>query len=84
MIVSPRNPIGPQEREFPIDAQLLQAGDHNGATFYQHERFLSLVRGRMDEPDVTFDDGAKAVLVGKAAQQSAETGEAVLMQDFCR
>jgi predicted dehydrogenase len=76
VIVSPRNPTGPVEHAVPVDPRLLKAGDHNGATFYQHERFLDLVRhgGR---PDVTLADGAAAVRMGRAAQQSAATGQAV-------
>ncbi len=46
VIVSPRNPTGPVEHEVPVDPRLLEAGDHNGSTFYQHERFLEVVRGR--------------------------------------
>jgi myo-inositol 2-dehydrogenase/D-chiro-inositol 1-dehydrogenase len=41
----------------PVDPQLLEAGDHNGATYYQHRRFLDAVRtGRT--PEVTLEDGA--------------------------
>jgi predicted dehydrogenase len=76
VIVSPRHPTGPVEHAVPVDPRLLKAGDHNGATFYQHERFLDLVRhgGR---PDVTLADGAAAVRMGRAAQHSAATGQAV-------
>ena len=77
LIVSPRNPSGPQVREIPVDPTLLDAGDHNGSTFYQHEGFLALVRGERDVADVTFEDGMKAVAMGVAAQQSAATGQSV-------
>ncbi len=76
IIVSPREPKGPRRREIPVDPALLEAGDHNGATFYQHQRFLEVVRGK-EAPQVGFRDGAVAVAVGLAAQMSASTGQAV-------
>lgn len=77
LIISPRSPKGPERREIPVDAALLEAGDHNGSTFYQHEGFLALVRGMKDTPDVSLIDGWKAVAMGMAAQHSAQTGHAV-------
>jgi myo-inositol 2-dehydrogenase/D-chiro-inositol 1-dehydrogenase len=62
--------------DIPVDPQLLEAGDHNGATYYQHRRFLDAVRtGRT--PEVTLEDGARAVRMGLAAQEAALTGKAV-------
>ncbi|NKX46077.1 Gfo/Idh/MocA family protein [Roseicyclus persicicus] len=76
VIVSPRHPSGPVEHDVPVDPALLKAGDHNGSTFYQHQRFLEVIRaGR--KPEVTLQDGAAAVAMGRAAQQSAATGQAV-------
>ena len=76
VIVSPRHPAGPVEHEVPVDRQLLDAGDHNGATYYQHHRFLEVIR-RGRRPEVTLADGANAVRIGRAAQESALTGRAV-------
>ena len=76
IIVSPRNPVGPREIEVPVDATLLEAGDHNGSTFFQHQKFLDVVQGH-SVPEVTLSDGAKAVELGLAAQRSAALGEAV-------
>ena len=45
LIVSPRQPKGPETREIPVDPTLLEAGDHNGSTYFQHLEFLHLVRG---------------------------------------
>ena len=39
LILSPREPKGPKTLTVPVDPKLLEAGDHNGSTFYQHERF---------------------------------------------
>ncbi|MEM7723409.1 MAG: Gfo/Idh/MocA family oxidoreductase [Pseudomonadota bacterium] len=76
VIVSPRNPTGPVVHEVPVDRTLLEVGDHNGATYYQHQRFLEVIRnGR--RPEVTLTDGAKAVRMGLAAQEAAQTGQAV-------
>ncbi|WGW05284.1 Gfo/Idh/MocA family oxidoreductase [Tropicibacter oceani] len=76
VIVSPRHPKGPQAVDIPVDPALLEAGDHNGSTFYQHQRFVQVVRG-LAQPEVTLDDGAWAVRMGLAAQQSAMTGQVV-------
>ena len=76
VILSPRDPVGPVEIEIPVDPELLAVGDHNGSTFYQHKLFLEVVRNGQS-PAVTLDDGAMAVKMGLAAQQSAVTGETV-------
>ncbi len=61
-----------------MDPKRLAAGDHNGATYYQHPRFHAVVRGEA-EREVTLQDGAKAVAMGLAAQESARTGQAVTL-----
>jgi predicted dehydrogenase len=78
MIISPRAPKGPYISEIPVDPALLEAGDHNGSTFYQHQRFNAVVRSE-GEVEVTLADGAKAIAMGLAAQESARTGQAVLL-----
>ena len=77
--VSPRAPKRPEVRETPVDPLLLEAGDHNGSTFYQHQGFLELVRGQRAAPDVSFEDGLWAVRIGMAAQRSAASGQAVAL-----
>ena len=74
LITSPRINKGPKEIEIPVDSILLEAGDHNGSTFYQHERFLQVVLSKQ-EPEVSLHDGWAAVLIGMAAQESARTGK---------
>lgn len=76
VIVSPRNPKGPQVLVVPVDPTILAAGDHNGSTYYQHMGFSQVVKGAA-QPDVTLLDGWWAVAMGMAAQQSATTGMAV-------
>ncbi|WP_394226776.1 Gfo/Idh/MocA family protein [Paracoccus marcusii] len=68
VVVSPREPRGPHVHVIPVDPTLLDAGDHNGSTFYQHRGFLELVRGQRDRPDVSVQDGIWAVRMGLAAQ----------------
>ena len=57
----------------PVDPGLLELGHHNGATFFQHERFLRMIRedGR---PEVTVADGLRAVAMGAAAERSVREG----------
>ncbi len=76
MIVSPRGSGRRRIVDLPVDPQLLDAGDHNGATFFEHQRFAEVVRGR-GEPEVSLRDGERAVVMGLAAQVSVRTGEAV-------
>ena len=76
LILSPRDPKGPVTLDVPVDSKLLEAGDHNGSTFYQHEKFARVLRGKQ-LVEVSLQDGIKAVMVGLAAQRSIETGEAI-------
>ncbi|EKE45796.1 Oxidoreductase family, NAD-binding Rossmann fold protein [Oceaniovalibus guishaninsula JLT2003] len=78
VVVSPRAPKGPQDVAVLVDPVLLDAGDHNGSTYYQHERFVRVVRGE-GRIEVGLLDGIRAVEMGQAAQRSAETGQAVTL-----
>ncbi|MEM9435208.1 MAG: Gfo/Idh/MocA family oxidoreductase [Pseudomonadota bacterium] len=63
--------------EVHVDEKILNAGDHHGSTFFQHERFLDLVRKGTGAPEVTLEDGYWSVLVGEAAEESARSGQAI-------
>ena len=76
LVRSQRSPCLPEQIDLPIDETILSAGDHNGATYHQHLRFLEVVRGK-GQVEVTLDDGIWAVRIGLAAQQSALSGEAI-------
>lgn len=78
LVVSPRDPAGEHVVEIEVDPTLLQAGDHNGSTFYQHRKFFDVCCGR-GQIEVTLQDGAKAVAMGLAAQQSAREGRVVVL-----
>lgn len=82
VIVSPRDPKGPELREIPVDPALLAAGDHNGSTFYQHQKFLALVRGELAAPEVSLNDGRMAVLMGMAAQIAMREHRVVEMAEL--
>ena len=54
-----------------VDAQVLRAGDHHGATYFQHQRFRrAVLEGAPVE--VTMEDGLKAVAIGLAAERSIQ------------
>lgn len=82
LVVSPRAPKGPVEKDIPVDPTILDAGDHNGSTYYQHQKFLELVRGERDAPEVSLTDGKLAVLMGMAAQLSITEGRVVTMNEM--
>jgi myo-inositol 2-dehydrogenase / D-chiro-inositol 1-dehydrogenase len=76
LVIEHREPRRRERQDIPVDPVLLQAGDHNGSTFYQHEKFLAVVRGT-GAVEVTLTDGINAVLIGLAAEHSAATGTTV-------
>lgn len=76
LVLSPREPKGPRELDVPVDPVALAAGDHNGSTLYQHQKFNAVVRGQ-GQVEVTLNDGLRAVVMGLAAQESARTGQAI-------
>ena len=78
VVVSPRDPKGPRDLEIPVDPALLEAGDHNGSTFYQHKRFLAALQSG-SAPEVSLTDGIAAVRMGQAAQQSAREGRVIAL-----
>lgn len=76
VVFMPRAPQPAVIEPVEVDAALLAAGDHHGATYYQHKKFHRAINFR--EPvEVTFQDGARAVAMGIAAEQSIRTGKAV-------
>jgi myo-inositol 2-dehydrogenase / D-chiro-inositol 1-dehydrogenase len=76
----------PHTLDIPVDPGLLAAGDHNGSTFYQHQKFFDLVgqfkKGHAQlTSEVSLADGLKAVLIGLAAEHSIKTGMAIDLTD---
>lgn len=76
--ILPRTKKGMRVDTYPLDPQISVAGGHYGSTYYQHLKFLDVVRGN-GKVEVTLEDGRKAVEMGMAAQESARTGQAVVL-----
>ena len=76
LVLSPRHDKAPVKVDVPVDPTVLRAGDHHGATFYQHRAFARMVR-EGGAPAVSLRDGAMAVEMGLAAETSIRTGEPV-------
>ncbi len=72
----PRQAVPPSTETIAVDEKLLAAGDHHGGTFYQHRKFADVVRGK-GKVEVSVSDGAIAVAIGLAAEESIKTGESV-------
>ncbi|MEP0942956.1 MAG: Gfo/Idh/MocA family oxidoreductase [Rhizobiaceae bacterium] len=77
IILSDRSAKQERIEAVEVDAEILQAGDHHGSSFFQHQRFLKLVRGEIKTPEVSLHDGLWSVRIGEAAEQSAATGQVV-------
>lgn len=78
LVISPRESKAPVTEDILIDEAILGAGDHHGSTYFQHQRFVQIIR-EGGQPDVSIEDGAKAVVIGAAAEESARTGQPVLL-----
>ncbi len=79
LVYSPRDPKGPITEVIEADQNILAAGDHQGSTFYQHQKFLACVKGEGDV-EVTLRDGLSAVLIGLAAEQSAKKHQPIIIE----
>jgi hypothetical protein len=76
LVIEHRDPRRREHSAIPVDPVLLQAGDHNGSTFYQHQKFLAAVRGT-GTVEVSLMDGINAALIGLAAEHSCASGTPV-------
>ncbi|NRG19276.1 Gfo/Idh/MocA family oxidoreductase [Rhizobiales bacterium] len=74
--ISPRATKRELREEVEVDEAVLAAGDHHGSTYFQHAKFIDLVR-HGGVPEVSLEDGLKAVMIGAAAEESARTHRAV-------
>lgn len=70
-----------ERRYVAVDPAALAAGQHHGATFYQHRAFAAAVRGE-GPVQVTADDGLRAVAMGLAAETSAREHRVVAMVEL--
>jgi len=69
-----------QSETVHVEKEILDAGYHSGATYFQNQAFVRAVRGEADVI-VTADDGHRAVAMGVAAQMAAAQGRTVEMQE---
>ena len=83
--LSPRMGIAwpkvPERERVSVDAAVLAAGHHYGATYYQHLAFLRAVRGE-GAVEVSADDGYRAVAIGAAAERSVALGRVIAMGEI--
>ena len=60
----------PLHREtIAVDPAVRALGDHHGSTYFQHRRFLEMLRSG-GRPEVIVHDGAMAVAMGEAGEHS--------------
>ncbi len=81
LVVSDRQTKVETTENVLVDEEILQAGDHHGSTFFQHQKFVELVRSGKGEAEVTLEDGLWSVRVGEAAELSARTGQAIRLDE---
>ena len=82
LVISDRATKRQHRDDVPVDAAVLAAGDHHGSTYFQHQRFLDLVRSGKGGPEVTVEDGYWAVKIGVAAEMSVKTASVVDIKDI--
>ncbi len=81
LVFSPRSPKGPVTTHVAVDDVALKAGTHHGASYYQHQAFLSAIK-HGTPVQVTAEDGYWAVLMGMAAEMSAAQHRVVEMGEL--
>lgn len=70
-----------ERRDFALDPAVQQAGAHQGSTYFEHLAFIDAVRNG-GRPVVTVEDGALAVAVGAAAEQSIRERRPVELREL--
>ena len=58
-----------QIENIEVDETILKAGHHHGSTYYEHIEFQKAIKENL-RPQVSLDDGLKAVAIGQAAELS--------------
>jgi myo-inositol 2-dehydrogenase/D-chiro-inositol 1-dehydrogenase len=80
LVVGRRSPRTVETHTVAVEGEVLDAGSHHGATFFQLEAFLRALR-RGEPAQVTADDGLLAVAMGVAAERSAAERRPVEMRE---
>lgn len=76
LVATRRDTPGHRVEEFELAPELRSAGAHHGSTYYEHVAFAEAIRNGTP-PAVSAWDGAVAVAIGAAAEESAKTGQPV-------
>ena len=64
-----------------VDNDILNAGSHHGSTFYEHKHFINAIQNNTP-PEVSLDDGLKAVAIGQAAELSIKEKRVVSLDEL--
>jgi predicted dehydrogenase len=67
--------------QFQVDPHARELGAHHGATLLEHLAFRDAIRSR-GKPIVSVEEGALAVAVGVAAEQSVKEGRPVALREL--
>lgn len=85
LVFSPRvgfmNPKQVERTHIAVDPAILAAGHHHGSTFYEHQKFYSVLVDNA-AVEVSAHDGLMAVAIGAAAETSARERRVVEMSEF--
>jgi len=76
-----RRPMAVERRHVGVPHEALAAGTHEGATYFQHRAFHDAIADGAP-PDVTAQDGLRAVAMGLAAHRSIAERRVVEMSEF--
>ena len=64
-----------------VDKEILEAGSHHGSTFYEHLGFINAIQNNA-APEVSLEDGLKAVAIGQAAEISIKENRLVNLSEL--
>ena len=81
LVFGTRNPKAVETFHVPVSEEILKAGYHHGASYFQHLAFQNAIRNG-GKPAVGAEDGLWAVAIGLAAQKSIAEGRVVQMSEF--
>ena len=59
----------------------MNAGSHHGSTFYEHKHFINAIQNNTP-PEVSLEDGLKAVAIGQAAELSIKEKRVVSLNEL--
>jgi myo-inositol 2-dehydrogenase/D-chiro-inositol 1-dehydrogenase len=81
LFIGRREPREERREHVPVAPEILAAGHHHGATYYQHLAFLKALRDG-GPPEVSARDGLLAVAMGVAAERSIREGRPIDMAEL--